>query len=98
MNSSVARELFGKAGEIFHEVVNSLATILPGAKYHFMEVEEYQQLVRNSPAEGMRVYWTEMLCRAHWAATSNILRHKRWHDACLKLYLPVDFRGLPGRP
>lgn len=29
-----------------------------------------------------------MLSRTHWAAASNILRHKRWHNACLKLYAP----------
>jgi hypothetical protein len=88
MDRAVAKELFGRAGEVFHDLIESLAAVLPGAHYTFMAPEEYQEVLRRSPGEGMRIYWTEILSRAHWAAASNIMRHKRWHEACLALYEP----------
>ncbi len=86
MSSSLAQELFGQVGAVFHELITSLASEVSGKTYHFMEHEKFRQLLERSPGEGIRIYWTELLSRAHWAAASNILRHKRWHDACLKLY------------
>jgi hypothetical protein len=87
MTLSTAKELFGQAGSTFYEIVSTLAPRVPGTEYRFMEPEKFRQLLKQSPGEGIRVYWLEMLYRAHWAAASNILRHKRWHDACLKLYM-----------
>ena len=86
MSSSHIRELFGEAGIAYHGLMASLASSVTGTSYHFMEHDKFRQFLERSPSEGIRVYWTEILARAHWAAASNILRHKRWHDACLKLY------------
>ena len=88
MSATVAKELFGRAGELFHDLIEGLASAVLGAKYTFVDPERFQVVLRRSPGEGMRIYWTETLERAHWAAASNVLRHKRWLDACLALYAP----------
>jgi hypothetical protein len=84
MSSSLG-EIFGKAGEIFQPLIDSISSEVIGSRYTFLDLDKYDQL---SPNERMRVYWTELLYRAHWAAASNVLRHKRWINACLALYDP----------
>jgi hypothetical protein len=85
---SVVGEVFGNTGTVFHEVIGSLALTASGTTYDFMELEAFRRLAEKTPGQAARVYWTEMLGRAHWAAMSNVLRHKRWQDACIRLFAP----------
>jgi hypothetical protein len=94
MRSSDLHSLFGQVGIVFQPLIESVASKLPGIKYQFMEPEEFRGILHSSLQEGNRIYWTEMLYRAHWAASANILRHKRWHAACLSLSAqPANFLG-----
>ena len=43
-----------------------------------MDHEEYQDLMLRDLSEGMRVYWSETLQRAHLAAVTSMLRSRRW--------------------
>jgi len=43
-----------------------------------MEIEEFKQIQRDSLSSGMRIYWREMLYRAHWASTASLIRSHRW--------------------
>jgi len=85
MSVSIIKEVFGKAGNVFQPLVESITAEVVGSKYTFLDPEDFKRL---PPKEMMRVYWTEMLYRAHWGASSNLLRHKRWANACLALYHP----------
>ncbi len=59
-------------------------TIIEGALvtsrtvYRFMDTDRYMALLQSSPAEGMRIYWTELLFRAHMGAATAILRQAEW--------------------
>jgi len=86
MSESIVKEVFGNAGEVFQPLVDSITSEIIGSKYLFLDIEKFEQL---PPEEMNRVYWTELLYRAHWAASSNLLRHKRWVNACLALYHPT---------
>jgi hypothetical protein len=86
MAPSSAQTLFGASGDILVYHVNAIAQDVIGTEYQFMNNQEYERLLLSSPSEAHRIYWVEMLCRAHWAAASNILRHKRWLEACIRLY------------
>lgn len=50
-----------------------------------MDEAQYIQLAQNDPAEGLRVYWIEILERAHMTAATSLLRSGRWlsgiHDS-----------------
>ena len=47
-------------------------------RYTFMDTEEFRELLEQDVSAGMRVYWSEMLQRAHLTAVTAILRSKRW--------------------
>lgn len=78
-------KLFGKSGQIYEPILKSLISEVVGTKYTFLDNEQFEQL---SPEKMMHTYWIEILYRAHWGASANLLRHKRWFDACLRLYTP----------
>jgi len=49
--------------------------------YRFMPINEYQELMLRDTAAGMKVYWREILARAHCCSTIAILRTRRWLTA-----------------
>jgi hypothetical protein len=51
---------------------------LEGTKYQFMPETEFVPLLTSDIPAGMRVYWRELLFRAHWGAASSLLRALRW--------------------
>jgi hypothetical protein len=76
--------VFGRAGEVYPALIDSMLTEALGTPYVFTSTEEF----RNLPPDAMsKAYWEEMLCRVHWAATSNLARHKRWFEAAYDLSL-----------
>lgn len=49
--------------------------------YKFLDTEEFEQKLLTSRRDANRIYWQEILYRAHWAASANLLRHIRWYEA-----------------
>lgn len=75
------RDLFTKAGDIYPPIIQSLLNDSYGVNYTFDEIEDFKKsdlLDRNF------IYWSEILYRAHWAATTNIVRHDRWFNGCIQ--------------
>ncbi len=75
-------DVFGKGGEIFPPMVDSIILQTINTPYTFLSLPEYSSL---APHRMSQVYWEEMLCRVHWAATSNLLRHQQWFESCRTL-------------
>ena len=85
----------------FVQMVDRLALKGLATRYSFMDVGEYTELLSNDAGEGMRVYWSETLDRAHIAAVTAILRSRNWLSAVLStsseknaLAFSAAFRGL----
>lgn len=77
---AVTAQLFGKAGDIYPQVLRDIVSEGAGTTYRFMDVEHFKDL----PTSQMNtVYWQEILYRVHWAAIANAIRHLRWFDACI---------------
>lgn len=73
-------QLFGQGGVVYPAIVPSIIAEGVGTPYPIMENSTFEKLTRE---DMNRVYWAEMLYRAHWAAISNFIRYSRWFDACL---------------
>lgn len=80
------KALFGTAGVTFARIAAGLLPDLIGRKYQFMALEEYRAISYSSIADSQRIYWREILYRAHWAAATTILRHREWQLACVRLW------------
>ena len=70
----------------FVELVDSLSLESLTTRYSFVDNEAYLELLTRDISEGMRIYWTEMLSRAHIAAVTATLRSRHWMSAVLSAY------------
>ncbi len=82
-------------------MVDTLALERLATRYSFLDLDEYKDLLCRDVGEGMRIYWVDMLERAHIAAVTAILRSRRWLAAVLStrseknaLAFAAAFRGL----
>ena len=62
----------------FVEMVDDLSLERVETHYRFTDEESFRQLLSRDLGEGMRVYWTEILQRAHLAAVTAVLRSRQW--------------------
>ncbi|GLX87501.1 hypothetical protein Pfra02_00700 [Pseudomonas fragi] len=54
--------------------------------YTYMPPTEFDSLMQNDWKSGAKVYWVEMLGRAHLAAAASIIRAYRWSDGMVTCY------------
>lgn len=47
-------------------------------KYYFTQNDAFKELMRKKPKEAYRLYWVELLGRAHFAAAASLVRSYRW--------------------
>ena len=86
MPTPTPHSLFGPSTVAYIQILDDMAQDLAAANYRFMDSQKFDELLASNPGEAARVYWLELLFRAHWAAASNIMRHKRWLNGCLRMY------------
>jgi hypothetical protein len=82
--SALMDELLPNTSEIAKRITDSAGTPI----FEFMPIDEFQRLASSDFAEGAKVYWREILYRAHLAAVAALARHSRWIDSCLRNYSP----------
>jgi hypothetical protein len=68
------------ASRAFFPLVDRLIERTAKAHYVFQDIELFATLLLENPAERTRVYWREMLSRAHLAAAISLRRNKAWLD------------------
>ena len=64
-------------------MVDALALERLKTRYTIMDEGERGDLLSRDPVEGVRVYWYELLGRAHMTAVSTILRNRCWLTAVI---------------
>ena len=69
--------------------------------YRYMPPEDFRSLINSDWKSGQKVYWEEMLGRAHFAAVASMIRALRWlsgmctaHSSALFLPFCASFRAL----
>jgi hypothetical protein len=95
-------ELLGDMGD-YALIIDSLASTLNGYSYEFISMKEYRKVLFQDRdfAGASKIYWTEMLNRAHLNACSSILRNQRWINGVINaasqknfLVFSACYRGL----
>src|SRR6266404_725239 len=76
--------LFDMLGAVTAELVATVLPDLVGKQYEFMDVGKFRQIDR--PSLMSSIYWREMLFRIHWAASLNMMRHRRWQVGCVEAF------------
>ncbi|WMD20185.1 hypothetical protein RAS12_26840 [Achromobacter seleniivolatilans] len=103
MPPSSIREIFGQGAKEFAALATRIEAELSArsVSYKYLPLEEFSQLLVNDPAQAQRIYWYELVGRAHFAATSSLLRSAQWvkgvqisHDENLYLPFCANLRSL----
>lgn len=103
MPSSSISEIFGQGAKEFAALASRVEAELSArsVSYKYFPLEEFSQLMVNDPAQAQRIYWYELVGRAHFAAASSILRSAQWlkgvqvsHDENLYLPFCANLRSL----
>jgi len=82
----VDARLFDTLGAATAELVSTVLPDIVGKQYDFIDVGKFKQI--DQPALMSRIYWREMLFRVHWAASLNLMRHRRWQVGCVEAFSP----------
>lgn len=76
------KRLLGEKGASHLPVLDKLISQLANHhRYDFMSAVAFDELGRSDPQEWQKVYWLEILYRAHFAAYTSLLRTSRWLSA-----------------
>lgn len=79
--------VFGKDSEIYGRIVNDIAPDLIRETYTFEDLSEFERKsldVETGRKYSGRVYWTEMLNRAHMASVASVFRTTRWIEVAIR--------------
>jgi hypothetical protein len=88
--SHAAEAIFGAEAIGYGRLINDIAPALFNEVYFFEAVEEFNA----APGQHKRrVYWTELLQRAHWASVASIVRATGWVDAATREYEAGNLYG-----
>lgn len=91
MTSLSIQEVFGPSGLAYRRLIDPILAESVGTRYSFVTNDEFGEL---EPERQARVYWEEILYRAHWSALSNLIRHSKWWQACHDLsVVTANFLG-----
>jgi hypothetical protein len=92
MSGSVSQTLFGSETDgiltLVHEVTAGTESTLST-----VSVESFVMHMGLDLGDAMRVYWTELLQRAHLAAVGSLLRIERWVDGALAMEADQNLLG-----
>lgn len=94
--SSTAQRLFGAKGAVVVRALDVVVKDLGKHEYMYMPEEEFLALIPSAMPEAMRVYWTEMLYRAHAAAAISAIRNQRWLSATVSAADSANFPAFAG--
>lgn len=89
----IAQAILGPAAGSHLGVINRVVENLPDTRYVHIPPDEWLGLVKTDPAEGLRIYWTEILYRAHFCACVSLVRTKRWLDALIAMAWASNYLG-----
>jgi hypothetical protein len=74
-------DIFGPAAASHIPIIADVLDGIGDHKYEFMSPGEFGMVAKDDWLEGQRIYWLEILYRAHFAAVTSLIRTARWVDA-----------------
>lgn len=86
-----AKEVFGPAAASHLPIIAAVLNDIGEHRYEFMEVDRFVETSTRDLGDGQRIYWTEMLYRAHFAASTSLIRTQRWIDAIFTSVRDANF-------
>ncbi len=81
-----ALTVFGAEAGSYVPLVDRCVATLDGYRYEFSPHPDFQTALVTDIRQGMQIYWKEILYRAHWAASTSLIRSQRWIAGILQMH------------
>lgn len=94
--SEDAISVFGSPATIYGSLINDISPFLTRERYHFEDLDVFESKALDpfsGEAYSRRVYWSEMLARAHMASVASIFRTTRWAESAVREYSAGNLFG-----
>ena len=80
MDAITLKKVFGSDGAQFINLTGTLIEAIEKEPsiYTYMAPDEFSSLIETDWKAGTKIYWEELLVRAHLAAVASIIRAYRW--------------------
>jgi hypothetical protein len=75
----------------FQTLLTNLTKEFIGQRYRIVQHIEFENQLKANASISMQIYWTEILMRAHLAATTSLMRTKDWLDGCFNAYEKANY-------
>lgn len=94
-NIDAAVSCFGEAAVAYNQLFSKLGNITFKEEYTFLENSYFADNKDNLPnmASAQKIYWSEILMRAHLASVASIVRTSRWIDVTTREYEAGNIYG-----
>ena len=100
MQEEVIKKLFGINGTTFIPIIKEITSNLKQYEYEFLDEKEFNKLLQINQPKAMKIYWKEIIMRAHFSAITTLLRSQKWLDGSIISYesnnylsFTASFRG-----
>jgi hypothetical protein len=87
-------EYFGPFAVPAWKLLPSIEAATKKQTYAFMDLETFNDLVREEPEQAQAIYWREMMLRIHLACCTSLRRHGEWLNALLAAIEAKCFFGV----
>lgn len=79
--------VFGEKSKVYGFIVNDIASDLAKDRYNFQDLAAFKRHgldTKTGRDQSGRIYWTEMLYRAHMASVAAVFRTTRWIEVAVR--------------
>lgn len=83
MQSPLAEFVFRENGRVFVPLLDALCAEMKSPTYRFMDAKKFEEMIANDIRTAQKIYWQEILQRAHLSVWAALLRHHRWVSGVL---------------
>ena len=91
MEGMITKKIFGEPGETYYPTIKTLVSSINNTTYPFVSERSFIDTIKTDISQGMKMYWIEILLRAHMSASVSILRFERWVDGIIKSFANNNF-------
>ena len=91
MEGMITKMIFGESGETYYPTIKTLVSSINNTTYPFVSERSFIDTIKTDISQGMKMYWIEILLRAHMSASVSILRFERWMDGIIKSFVNNNF-------
>jgi hypothetical protein len=90
--SHPSKLVFGDQSEPYLAILGLVAGEFRNHRYEYTSIEDFTIAFQSEIRQGIKIYWTEILFRAHLASMVTLLRNERWTQGVLSA---VEQQNLP---